>query len=81
IMLGCFTETSVSNTAFAHLSPLVDYADLDGSLLLAKDPFDGIQFEGNQICLPHRPGIGVVSRNIFNTIEEQPLLTHEKALN
>jgi L-Ala-D/L-Glu epimerase len=59
IMLGCFTETSISNTAFAHLSPLVDYADLDGGLLLAKDPFDGVQFEGNQIRLPRRPGIGV----------------------
>lgn len=65
IMLGCFTETSVSNTAFAHLSPLVDYADLDGGLLLAKDPFDGLQFEGNQIRLPHRPGIGVLPREGF----------------
>jgi L-alanine-DL-glutamate epimerase-like enolase superfamily enzyme len=59
IMLGCFTETSVSNTAFAHLSPLVDYADLDGGLLLANDPFDGVKFVGNQIRLPQRPGIGV----------------------
>lgn len=62
IMLGCFTETSVANTAFAHLSPLVDYADLDGGLLLAKDPFDGVKFVGNQIGLPQRPGIGVVPR-------------------
>lgn len=62
IMLGCFTETSVANTAFAQLSPLVDYADLDGSLLLAQDPFDGMTFEGSQIRLPSRPGIGVVAK-------------------
>jgi L-alanine-DL-glutamate epimerase-like enolase superfamily enzyme len=62
IMLGCFTETSISNTAFAHLSPLVDYADLDGGLLLANDPFDGVQFLGNQIRLPQRPGLGVIPR-------------------
>jgi L-alanine-DL-glutamate epimerase-like enolase superfamily enzyme len=63
IMLGCFTETSVANTAFAHLSPLVDYADLDGGLLLANDPFDGVKFEGNHIRLPSRPGIGVVPKS------------------
>jgi L-alanine-DL-glutamate epimerase-like enolase superfamily enzyme len=60
VMLGCFTETSVANTAFGQLSPLVDYADLDGGLLLANDPFDGLKFEGSQIRLPNRPGIGVV---------------------
>lgn len=59
IMLGCFTETSISITAFAHLSPLVDYADLDGSLLLAQDPYQGIKFKANQIVLPDRPGLGI----------------------
>jgi len=38
-MLGCMVSSSVSVTAAAHLSPLVDYADLDGNLLIANDPF------------------------------------------
>jgi len=63
IMLGGFSETSVSVTAFGHLSPLVDYADLDAALLLAHDPYDGIAFNGSQIVLPKRPGIGVIPRS------------------
>ncbi len=58
IMLGCFTETSLSIAAFAHISPLVDYNDLDGSLLLAKDPHNCISFEANRIILSDRPGLG-----------------------
>ncbi len=38
-MLGCMVSSSVTVTAAAHLSPLVDYADLDGNLLIANDPF------------------------------------------
>jgi L-alanine-DL-glutamate epimerase-like enolase superfamily enzyme len=63
IMLGCFTETSISITAFAHLSPLVDFADLDGSLLLKHDPFQGVIFEHNQIKLPERAGLGIINTN------------------
>ncbi len=59
IMLGCFTETSLSIAAFAHISPLVDYNDLDGSLLLTKDPHSCIDFDGNKIVLSDRPGLGV----------------------
>jgi L-alanine-DL-glutamate epimerase-like enolase superfamily enzyme len=62
IMLGGFAESSVSVTALSHLSPLVDYADLDGALLLAADPFDGLRFSGSQLVLPTRPGIGVVAK-------------------
>lgn len=58
IMLGCFTETSLSIAAFAHISPLVDYTDLDGSLLLAKDPHNCISFDKNRIVLSDRPGLG-----------------------
>ena len=42
-MLGCMVSSSVSCTAAAHLSPLVDYADLDGNLLIANDPFEGVK--------------------------------------
>ncbi|MFT4641796.1 MAG: L-alanine-DL-glutamate epimerase-like enolase superfamily enzyme [Verrucomicrobiales bacterium] len=59
IMLGCMIESSLGITAAAHLAPLVDWADLDGSLLLRDDPFSGVQFEGGQMQLPDRPGLGV----------------------
>ncbi len=61
IMLGCFTETSRSISAFAHLSPLVDYADLDGSLLLRNDPYNSILFDKNQIRLNNNHGLGLIS--------------------
>ena len=60
IMLGCMIETSLGITAAAHLAPLVDWADLDGSLLLRDDPFHGVQFEGGKMRLPNRPGLGVI---------------------
>jgi L-alanine-DL-glutamate epimerase-like enolase superfamily enzyme len=62
IMLGGFGESSLSVTAFAQLSPLVDYCDLDGALLMAEDPYDGIVFSGSRFTLPNRPGLGVLLR-------------------
>ncbi|MBI3961395.1 MAG: dipeptide epimerase [Deinococcus sp.] len=59
VMLGCMVETSVAIAAGAHLSPLVDYADLDGSLLLADDPFQGPTFPKGRITLVDDPGLGV----------------------
>jgi L-alanine-DL-glutamate epimerase-like enolase superfamily enzyme len=59
-MLGCMVSSSVSVTAAAHLSPLVDYADLDGNLLIANDPFSGIQVEHGKLILPDRPGLGLI---------------------
>jgi L-alanine-DL-glutamate epimerase-like enolase superfamily enzyme len=61
-MLGCMTETSCAITAAAQLSPLVDWADLDGALLIRNDLFDGAQIVGGRIVLPDRPGIGVIKR-------------------
>ena len=58
-MLGCMVSTSVSVTAAAHLSPLVDYADLDGNLLIANDPFRGVRVEKGKLILPHAPGLGL----------------------
>ena len=58
-MLGCMISSSVSVTAAAHLSPLVDYADLDGNLLIANDPFHGVQVEKGKLVLPSRPGLGL----------------------
>ncbi|HEY9141816.1 MAG TPA: dipeptide epimerase [Bryobacteraceae bacterium] len=59
-MLGCMVSSSVSVTAAAHLSPLVDYADLDGNLLIANDPFHGVRVEKGKLILPNRPGLGLV---------------------
>jgi L-Ala-D/L-Glu epimerase len=61
-MLGCMVSSSVSVTAAAHLSPLVDYADLDGNLLIANDPFIGVGVENGKLILPDRPGLGLKPR-------------------
>jgi L-alanine-DL-glutamate epimerase-like enolase superfamily enzyme len=58
-MLGCMVSSSVSVTAAAHLSPLVDYADLDGNLLIANDPFSGVQVKNGKLLLPDGPGLGL----------------------
>ncbi|HJM85984.1 MAG TPA: enolase C-terminal domain-like protein, partial [Candidatus Marinimicrobia bacterium] len=59
IMLGCMIETSVAITAAAILSPLVDYADLDGNILASNDPFDGVKVRDGMLVLPEGPGLGV----------------------
>lgn len=60
VMLGCMTETSCAVTAAAQLSPMVDWADLDGNLLIANDKFDGIKIVNGKVTIPDRPGIGVI---------------------
>lgn len=59
VMLGCMTETSCAVTAAAQLSPMVDWADLDGNLLIANDRFDGIKIVDGKVTIPDTPGIGV----------------------
>lgn len=58
-MLGCMVSSSCAITAAAHLSPLVDYADLDGNLLIANDPYDGVKVVKGKLVLPNRPGLGI----------------------
>ena len=58
-MLGCMISSSVSVTAAAHLSPLVNYADLDGNLLIANDPYVGVRVEKGKLILPDKPGLGL----------------------
>ena len=60
IMLGCMTETSCAVSAVAHLSPMVDWADLDGNLLIANDPYEGMKIVNGRITLSQRPGIGLI---------------------
>ena len=59
VMVGCMTETSCAVSAAAQLSPAVDFADLDGNLLIANDRFDGVKVVSGKLTLPDRPGIGV----------------------
>ena len=59
IMLGCMVESAVGITAAAHLAPQVDYADLDGNLLIDNDPYNGVQVKDGRLILPHGNGLGV----------------------
>ncbi len=61
VMLGCMVSSSCSVTAAAHLSPLVDYADLDGNLLVANDPWVGVKVEKGKLLLPAGPGLGLTA--------------------
>ncbi|HEV8516411.1 MAG TPA: dipeptide epimerase [Candidatus Limnocylindrales bacterium] len=65
VMLGCMEETSVGIAAAAAVASLADWVDLDGNLLLATDPFDGLILgEDKRWRLPQLPGLGVVRRAV-----------------
>jgi L-alanine-DL-glutamate epimerase-like enolase superfamily enzyme len=55
-------ESSIAITAGAHLSPLLDYADLDGNVLITNDPYAGATLRDGRFVLPTAPGLGVVPR-------------------
>lgn len=59
ILLGCMSETSCATSAAAQLSPLADWIDLDGPLLIKNNLFEGIKFVEGKIVLNDLPGIGV----------------------
>ena len=59
VMIGCMTETSCAISAAAQLSPLVDWCDLDGNLLVSNDPFSGLSVVDGKVALPDRPGLGI----------------------
>lgn len=59
VMLGCMTETSCAVSAAAHLSPIADFADLDGNLLISNDLFEGVTLNDGKLVLPDRPGLGL----------------------
>jgi len=62
VMIGCMTETSCAISAASHLSPMVDWADLDGAFLIKNDVFDGTKIINGKVALMDRPGIGVISQ-------------------
>lgn len=59
VMVGCMTETSCAVSAAAQLSPVADFADLDGNLLISNDCFSGMKIVRGKITLNDLPGIGV----------------------
>lgn len=62
VMLGCMTETSCAISAASHLSPMVDWADLDGALLISNDPFVGTTVVDGKITISTTPGVGISLR-------------------
>ena len=60
VMIGCMTETSCAVSAAAQLSPAVDFADLDGNLLITNDRFQGMEVIDGKITLSDLPGIGII---------------------
>jgi L-alanine-DL-glutamate epimerase-like enolase superfamily enzyme len=59
VMMGCMVESSCAVSAAAQLSPLVDWADLDGNLLISNDAFEGVKVIRGKVTLNKLPGIGV----------------------
>ncbi|NCA78939.1 MAG: dipeptide epimerase [Sphingobacteriia bacterium] len=62
VMLGCMTETSCAISAAAQISPAIDWADLDGNLLIGNDCFNGVTIKQGKITLSDNYGIGVTKR-------------------
>ena len=62
VMIGCMTETSCAVSAAAQLSPMADWADLDGNLLISNDIYEGVKVVEGKIILSQLPGIGIRMR-------------------
>jgi L-Ala-D/L-Glu epimerase len=62
IMIGCMTETSCAISAASQLSPLAQWADLDGNLLITNDCYIGTTINNGKITLNENPGIGVIEK-------------------
>ncbi len=61
-MVGCMTESSIGISAIAHLTPLIDFVDMDGALLLKKDIANGVKIENGTIFFTNEKGTGA---NLF----------------
>ena len=62
VMFGCYSDSSLANTAAVHLSPLADYLDLDSHLNLIDDPFSGALVQEGRVLPNDLPGLGVERR-------------------
>jgi L-alanine-DL-glutamate epimerase-like enolase superfamily enzyme len=59
VMIGCDLESGVGITGGASVAPLADFVDLDGPLLLAEDPYPGLEYDGARLRIPDEPGLGL----------------------
>ena len=59
VMVGCMNESSVGTAAIAQLAPMLDYVDMDGTLLLAEDTAEGVKFDFGKILFNDLPGLGI----------------------
>jgi L-alanine-DL-glutamate epimerase-like enolase superfamily enzyme len=59
VMLGCMVESQLGVAPAAQIASLFDFVDLDGHLLLADEPFRGLQLEHGHVLPSHGPGLGV----------------------
>ncbi|OLP18129.1 dipeptide epimerase [Leptolyngbya sp. 'hensonii'] len=59
VMFGCYSDSTLANTAMAHLSPLADHLDLDSHLNLLDDPFTGAYLQNGCLIPPDLPGLGI----------------------
>lgn len=64
VMVGCMTESSVGISAIAQLLPLLDYADLDGAMLIANDPATGVGFQDGRVVYASENGTGVTLKEV-----------------
>lgn len=65
VMIGCMNESSIGSAAIAHLSPLLDYLDMDGPLLLAEDMAEGLSYQQARPVVSDTPGLGVTPTITF----------------
>jgi L-alanine-DL-glutamate epimerase-like enolase superfamily enzyme len=68
VMLGSMNESSIGTAAIAHLSPLLDYVDMDGPLLLKEDIATGLHFENGRVIFSDQPGLGVTVTEVFDKV-------------
>ncbi len=59
VMMGCMNECTIGSAAIAHFLPQLDFADLDGPLLLSEDIATGIQYNQGKVSVTHAPGLGI----------------------
>jgi L-alanine-DL-glutamate epimerase-like enolase superfamily enzyme len=59
VMIGCMLESGLGISAAAQIASLCDHADLDGNLLLARDPWPGVEFRQGVQLPSLEPGLGV----------------------
>ena len=65
IMVGCMNESTVGSAAIAHLLPFIDYADMDGPLLLKEDVATGIKYDFGKVTYSNEPGLGISYTGLY----------------